>query len=178
MEINYYIELVNFFIKHNLYDEKIFNYLNRNKIIVDYREIEHRGEIRCYKQTKNNILNKVWICVPTIYDSKTLLINIYIYMHAILLCKKLGKKTNDKTNNQILAMLYEKIYVEENPNNELKEYLDSLNEYTRENGPINDKIALGVQQELLEYYNSKNPNLENLQKKAKKLSRKYQRNNR
>ena len=165
-----YTELVNFFKKHNLYDEKTFNYLNRNKIIVDYREIESRSEIRCYNLTKNNILSKVWICVPTIYDSKTLLINIYIYMHAILLCKQLGTKTNDKRNNQILAMLYEKIYVEENPNSELTEYLNTLNEYTREKGPLNDKIALGVQQELLEYYNSKNPDLEDLQKKAKKLS--------
>lgn len=177
MTKNYYNEFIDFFKKHNLYDQEMFDYLNEDKIIIDYRELERRSEIRCYHQIINNTLNKVWVCVPVICDYKTLLINIYIYMHAIQLYKQLGKKIKPQTTNQSIAMLYEKLYLEENPNTELKEYISVLDNYTKEKGTIEEKTSLEIQQDLLEYYNKKKPNFNKIQKKAKKISKKYERKN-
>lgn len=177
MEPKLYNEFINFFIEKGLYNEITFDYLRNNSKIIDYIDKEARQEIGCYHITKNQILKGVCICVPMIKDYKTLLINIYVYTHAIQLCKQMGKKIDSKMNNQILPMLYERIYVEENPNSILIEYIDTLNNYTKEHGPKEDQISLGIQKELLEYYNSEKPSFEKLQKKAKKLSKRYQRKN-
>jgi len=178
MNPNFYNEFLNFFKEKGLYNEIIFDYLRNNEEIIDYNDIKKRKEIRCYYIIKNKILTGVWVCVPKIKDYKTLLINIYIYAHAIQACNQLGKKFDNTKNTRALPMLYERIYLQENPNNELEEHLNILDNYTKENGPKQDQISLGIQKKLLDYYNSKNPSFENLQRKAKKLSKKYQRSNR
>lgn len=177
MKQNLYNEFINFFKEKGLYNEITFDYLKKNGEIIDYINKERREEIRCYCIIKNGILTGVWVCVPRITDYHTLLINIYIYTHAIQLCKQIGRKYNPQNDTRTLPMLYEKIYLQENPNSELEEHINTLDKYTREKGPKEDQISLGIQKELLEYYNSKNPSFEKLQKKAKKLSKRYQRNN-
>ena len=74
-------------------------------------------------------------------------------------------------------MLYELLYFLKNPSKELEDYLTSLNNRIEKDSQQEYKIALTVQKEMLDYYNKQNPSFEKLQKKAKVLSRKYQRNN-
>ena len=146
-----YNEFINFFIKHGLYDENTFNYLKRNSTIFDYREEEKRPFIGYSYSAPNDILREIEIFVPIITDYKTLLINIYVYMHAIILYKQMGKKIETNDYNCVLPMLYEKIYQLENPREELEKYLIELDDNTRENGLKQHKIALNMQDELLDY---------------------------
>lgn len=178
MEKNLYNEFINFFKTKGLYNEITFDYLRNNGEIIDYLDEERRPEIRCYCIIKNKILTGVWVCVPLIKDYQTLLINIYIYTHAIQLCKQIGRKYDPKNDTRTLPMLYERIYLQENPNSELEEYINTLDNYTKKHGPKEDQTSLGIQDKLLEYYNSKNPSFEKLHKKARKLSKKYQKSNR
>lgn len=168
-----YNEFINFFIKHGLYDENTFNYLKRNSTIFDYREEEKRPFIGYSYSAPNDILREIEIFVPIITDYKTLLINIYVYMHAIILYKQMGKKIETNDYNCVLPMLYEKIYQLENPREELEKYLIELDDNTRENGLKQHKIALNMQDELLDYYKKKKPSFQKLERKVKRLSRKY-----
>ncbi|MGN1342477.1 MAG: hypothetical protein ACI4VL_04560 [Bacilli bacterium] len=68
--------------------------------------------------------------------------------------------------------MYEKIYLNENPNEELERYVNMLNQKIIESNQIEYKIALDLQNELLEYY-YKIRNFNKLESKAKKLSKKY-----
>ena len=173
MAYELYKEFINFFKKHGLYDENIFNYIQKNKITFDYYDEERNYKIGYYPTIRNDILTNVTIYVPFINNQKTLLINIYIYMHAIQLCSKLGQKIDNIDNNETLSMLYQKIYLQENPNQELEKYLSKQDEYTKENGMGKYKIALAVQNELLKYYNEENPTFRQMQKKAKRLIKKH-----
>ena len=166
-------EFINFFIKHGLYDERTFNYLKYKTTTFDYREEEKRPFIGYSYSAPNNILTEIEIFVPIITDYKTLLINIYVYTHAIILYKQMGKKIENNDFNCVLPMLYEKIYLLENPREELEEYLTILDDNTRENGLKQHKVALNMQDELLDYYKKKQPNFQKLERKVKRLSRKY-----
>lgn len=168
-----YNEFLNFFKKHGLYDKNIFQYIQENKVTFDYYDEERNHKTGYYPTIRNGILTDVTIYVPFINNKKTLLINIYVYMHAIQLCNKLGKKIENIDNNETLSMLYQKIYLQENPNQELEKYLLKQDEYTKENGKEKYKLALKVQNELLKYYNEESPTFKQMQKKAKRLTRKH-----
>lgn len=174
MKKNYYTEFINFFKKHNLYDEKIFNYIKENITLIDYRDEENRQFIGCYYVlNKKEILTKIKIFVPYIDSPITTLINIHEYIHAITLYQYLGKKFKAKKDIEILPLLYEKLYILENPTPELKEYVVKINKSIEENNEEKYTVALKSQEELLKYYHENNPSLKKLQQKAKKLSRKY-----
>lgn len=169
-----YTEFINFFKKHNLYSEEAFKYLIKNTIYFDYREEDKRPYIGYHYLTdKNSILKEIKLYLPYISDYKTLLINIHEYIHALHLYRRLEKKYKKELDSEILPMLYEKIYLLENPNEILEEFLKYLNTLITENSPQEYKIALLVQEELLKYYIEKKPSFEKLQRKARKLTRKY-----
>lgn len=168
-----YLKFIDFFKKHNLYDEKVFKYIRENAILFDYLEEEKRAFIGCYySYDKNKCLSKITVVVPIINDERTLLINIHEYTHAIMLYHKLGKPCKIERDIEMLPMLFERIYLEENKNKNLEKYVKGLNESITEDSEIEYQIALKHQKELLEYYLKTN-NFTKLQKKARKLSRKY-----
>lgn len=167
-----YLKFINFFKEHNLYDETVFKYIRENAILFDYLEEEKRAFIGCYySYDKNNHLSKITIAVPIINDEKTLLINIHEYIHAITLYHKLGKTCKIETDIEMLPMLFERIYLEENKNQILEEYVKSLNEKITEDSEVAYQIALKYQEELLKYYHQ-TKDFNRLKRKAKKLSKK------
>lgn len=173
---NPYIEFINFFKNHNLYNENMFNYLRNNSIQFDYLDEEKRPYIGYHYITdKNSILTKIILYVPYIDNQKTILINIHEYIHGIILYNNLEKKFKQGTDSEILPLLYERLYLTENKDKEIENFLNYLNNRISED-PLNliqYKIALEVQQQMLSYYQEKNPNFTELQKKAKKIARKY-----
>lgn len=170
-----YLKFIDFFKKHNLYDETIFKYIRENAILFDYLEEEKRPFIGCYyNYDKNKCLSKITVVVPIINDERTLLINIHEYTHAIIIYNKLGKKYKIEKDIEMLPMLYERIYLEENKKKALEKYVQGLNQRITEDSEIEYQIALKYQRELLEYY-YQTYDFNKLQKKAKKLSRKYTR---
>ena len=165
----YYNDFINFFKKHNLYDEEIFNYIQKNRTLFDYRDEEQRIFIGCYYTcNKQGILQKIKLCVPFIDNQITLLINIHEYIHAIELYKNIGKKYEQKDTEETLPMLYEQLYYLENPNKELEIYLIELNKKITKKSSKSYQIALLIQEELLAYYQKTNPTLKKLQTKVKK----------
>lgn len=172
---NYYREFINFLKKHNIYNEEILNYIKYHSTRFDYRDDEKRPFIGCYYSvTKKDILQKFTLYIPIINSPIAVLINIHEYLHAIELYSKLGKKYKPQNSIEVLPMLYEYLYFTENPSKELESHLTYLNNKITEDSPIKYQIAINIQSELLEYYQEKNPSLKTLEKKTKKLTRKYQ----
>ena len=102
MTPNYYTEFITFFKKHNLYDKEMFEYIHHNSTKFDYRDEDQRVFIGCYYMcNKQNILQKIKLCVPIIDSPITVLINIHEYLHAIELYNKIGKKYQSNDTKEI-----------------------------------------------------------------------------
>ena len=170
----YYLEFITFFIKHNLYNEEMFEYIRENSFLIDYREEEKRPLIGCqYTFDKKDRLTRINLLVPIMHDKLTILINIHEYLHAITLYKYLGKKCKLGFEKETLPMLFETIYALENQDTELQNHLNYLNSHIKnEDSQLEYKISLLIQPELLNYYQTKNPSFQKLQHKAKKLTKK------
>lgn len=150
--IKYNDELISFFKRHNLYDEEMFKYLQNNTTMIDYHIKEQRDLIGCfYTFVNNNILKTIHLNVPYIYDDITMLINIHEIVHGIELYKKLNKKAKINNMCEILPILYEKIYIEETNNDDLRKYHQQVNN----NIGRKDKryhIAFSIIEELYQQY--------------------------
>ena len=169
--MEYHPKIINFFKEHNLYDEKKFNYLKNNSIMVDYENPEERSFIGCfYILDQRNILRKIKLNLPYVMNEETTLINIHELTHGIENYYKIGKKFKKDITIETLPLLYEKLYILENPSEELiayGKYLDNLIEETSEK---EYKFALKVREELLNNYDY---DMVKIQKRTKKLVRKY-----
>lgn len=171
MRSNLYAEFIDFFKKQGLYDEEMFNYIRENSILFDYLEEERIGSIGCYYFNKNGKLDYIRLFVPVINCYEALLINIHVYISAILAYKSLGKKYQIGRDEEVLPMLYERIYLLENPNQKLEEYFELLNQNITDESDEKYQIGLNVSAELLDYYKNNAPTTRKLEKKAKRLSK-------
>ncbi len=170
--MNYYEELINFFKRHNMYDEKTFNYLSNHTIMIDYNDPEQRDFIGCfYILDKFNRLQSISLGLPYVFNEKTMLISIHELTHGIENYLKLGKKFKKDITIEALPLLYEKIYINENPNEELIKYSKYLDDIIINNCEKEYQFALVIREELLKNYNY---NMQKMSKLTKKLSRKYQ----
>lgn len=175
MKENYYTKFVNFFKKHGLYNEEIFKYINKNTERFNYysEEITNiRGLYHYYNKYNELISFKLYL--PHIEDNITAIINIRPYIQAIYAYPNLGKKHSSNIDVEIIAIYFEKLYLKENPDPELENYLNNI--YTsikKENNNNEYQIALNAQEKLKNYQQRKKTNLKKLQRKAKKLSKKY-----
>ena len=168
-----YNKFIGFLDKHNLYDKDILKYFQSNSLIFDYSNEEFRDFIGCYYSfDKSERLIKIKACVPYIYDDKTILINIHEYIHFYLLYKKIGKKFIIGLDSEALPILYEKIYILENPSEELLSYEEYLNHFIIDSDDKKYILALKLQDELINLYN-KGLSIERLNFKVKVLARKY-----
>lgn len=176
MSTHYYNKFIDFFERHELYNKETFDYLRTHSILFDYRDTDHRPFIGCFYTTKNGKLEKINLVVPYIDSDITTLINIHEYTHAITVFPYMHKSFTEDNACEILPLLYERIYLEENKDNEkLREHITAINKIIKEsnNSEITKyKIALNMQNELLDYYNSGHTSIDELNKKAKKLIRK------
>ncbi len=167
----YYQKFIDFLKKHNLYDEDVINYWKNHKVSFDYREEEQRDFIGCFYMLRDNVLEKISLIVPFIDNDKTVLINIHEYVHLFLLYPKLRKKCIIGIDKEVLPILYEKIYIHENPTDELINYYEYLNSFIEKSGKEEYLIALDISEQLLENNYS---NIRQLERKTKKLTKFYQ----
>ena len=176
MNINYYQKFIDFFERHELYDKETFDYLKNNTQLFDYRDTDQHGFIGCFYLTKKGILQKINLILPFIDSDITTLINIHEYTHGIIAYKKINSILTENIVNETLPLLYERIYLEENKDNEnLREHINNLNRrIINSTDPESKKYkqALSTQDQLLDYYYSGHTSIKDLNKKAKKLIRK------
>lgn len=131
--MKYHSKVVNFFKEHNLYEEKMFDYLQNQSTMVDYQNPDERIIIGCYYiLDKKGKLKELMLNLPYVYDEKTMLINIHEITHGIENYQKLGKRFKNNITIETLPLLYEKIYIQEVNNEELTKYGESLDKIIEE----------------------------------------------
>lgn len=170
MKIN--SNLIDFFKRHNLYDKKVFNYIEENSVMIDYRDEEQWPFIGCfYVLDGNNILKRFQVNMPYVFDDVTALISVHEIVHGIECYKKLGKWFEKDVTIEVLPMFYEKLYMLENASEELLEYCKYLDEYIDASSDEEHRLALKIRDELLKEYKY-NYDLYKMEKLSKKLVKK------
>ena len=166
------IRVLDFFKKHNLYDDDIFKFISNNTIYINYNTIKDRCFIGTYWSVdKNNKLSRIKVVIPSVIDDVTLLINIHEIVHAIELYGYIGKKYVEPIYVEVLPIFYEKLYIKENPSIGLEKYNEYVDERIIESEKLKYLIGLRLQDKLFENYN--NQNLDKFYLVVKKLVKKY-----
>ena len=170
--MKYHSKVVDFFKKHNLYEEKMFDYLQNQSTMVDYQNPDERIFIGCYYSLdKKSKLKKITLYLPYVYDEKTMLINIHEITHGIENYQKLGKRFKNNITIETLPLLYEKIYIQEANNEELTQYGKMLDKIILEKEKNEYVFGLRAREELIRNFN--NEDIDKMSKKCKRLIRKY-----
>jgi hypothetical protein len=99
-----------------------------------------------------------------------MLISIHEITHGIENYFKLGKKFKEDITLEALPILYEKLYIMENPSDELNEYGKYLDSKITERCQKEYEFALRIREELIENYHF---DMHKTSKLVKKLARKY-----
>lgn len=169
MKFNSYI--IDFFKRHNLYDEETFDYLSKNATMIDYKDEDQRAMVGCfYILDEKKILKKLKINIPYVYNDITALIDIHELVHGIENYPKLGKRFKKDITIEALPILYEKLFILENPSDQLIKYGEYLDGIIEKSSEKEYKFALKIREELLKNYNY---DVTKMQKMSKKLVRKY-----
>ncbi len=170
--MEYHSKIVDFFRRHNMYDPKVFEYLKSNSSFVDYRDPDTRCFIGCFyiENKKTGRLVDLKLVLPYVTDDITALINIHEITHGIENYPKRGKRFKKGITIEALPLLYEKLYILENPSQELEAYGEYLDRMIEEASAKEYKFALKVREELLRNYNN---NMKKAERIAKREARKY-----
>ena len=169
--MEFHPKIIDFFKRHNMYDAKMFQYLKDNAMPIDYNYEEQRVMIGCfYLLNRKNILTGLRLNLPYATDDKTILISIHEITHGIENYYKIGKKFKKDITIETLPLLYEKLYILENPSPELIAYGKYLDRLIETENAEEYKFGLKVREKLLNSYAS---NMQKIQKKTKKLARKF-----
>ena len=168
--MRFHPKLIAFFKKHNLYDETMFTYFENHSTMLNSDFSDEMMMRACAYQvdSRTNILKGIHINVPYVKDEKTMLDNIHELTHAIFAYKRIGKKFKKDITIEALPLLYERLYILENPSEELQayaKYLDSL--ITEEDTAY--VFALQARDILLKSYDF---NPQKMERELKKISRK------
>ena len=165
-------DLVNFFKRHNLYEDKMFDYFNNNITHYDYNIWEYRILTGClFISSEDDILKKIHLCVPTIIDDITMLINVHEYTHAIEMYNNLEKIYKESIYREVLPITFERLYVMESSSMSLEDYREYLDNNVKRN---KDEYIIGsmIADELINNLN--NDNISNLKRKVRTIGRKYE----
>ena len=167
----YYNKFLEFLKSHNLYDDELYKYWYDNAMRFDYRDEDGRVFINTYYGFRDGYLSKIWSFLPIIDSDITVLINIHEYVHSFLLYNKLGKRCKFGQDCEVLPILFERLYIEENKTPELLKYYDYLNKMIIDSQDSKYTLALDLSNELIDYYN--NQSVGKLDNKVKRLVLKH-----
>ena len=138
--MRYNPKVIDFFKRHNMYEESMFEYLQDHSVMIDYDDPEQKYFVGFNYCVENGILRKFSMGIPYMKDYKTMLINIHEITHGIYAYRRLNKKFT-RIGIETLPMLYEKIFILENGSEELKQYGEFLDSCIVENSEEKYKYA-------------------------------------
>ena len=165
-------KLIEFFKRHNMYNDRMFEYLQNQSTMIDYNDPEQRCFVGCFPiLDKNDKIIKIKLNLPYINNDETMLISIHELTHGIERYQEMGKKYKKDITIEALPLLYEKIYILENPVKELVEYGKYLDSMIDEKCAKEYRFGLKIREELLKQYNN---NFKQMAKLTKKLAKKHQ----
>lgn len=139
--------------KYNIYNEDIFKYYENNKTVIGNQDINN-GFIGCYPKIENGILKKVKIVVPRIESYVDISINIHEYVHLVRLYNNLGKPIVFTDYEEVLPVLYELLFLNDNLNEECTNYLAYYREFILNSKNKEYIIALNLSNQLFLEYNN------------------------
>ena len=119
-----YKKFEDFLKKYKLYDQEVIDYIKTRMIIVDYSYEPARDYIGCFPIVKNGMITDIRLCVPKMVDDITVSINIHEYVHLLDVYKRLYEEDVKDKNEELLPVLCEFKYLEDNDT----EYLDYYKE--------------------------------------------------
>ena len=89
-------KIIEFFKRHNLYDEDMFNYFIGVCQFVDYYDDSINFSVSCPPRIdENGRICGFSLVLPYSYDEKTILVSIHELGHAIYWYKKMGRKYDE-----------------------------------------------------------------------------------
>lgn len=147
--------IIDFFKQLNMYDEKAFNYINKNS--KNYNLEDDYNNFKINLKIKNNKLTGFDVILPLIKNNNTMLINIYLYALSIYYYNKIGKVLDDDNLKYIFPITLVRIYTEINLGTSFKNKLDKYQlEKTLESDDILLLLAYDYQFEILNGYLNNN----------------------
>ena len=168
--MHYNDKVIDFFKRHNLYEEKMFKDLQKNSLAAYYVDPDENRKIRC--QTilgKNNKVLDYIIILPDTLNDITMLIELHEIAHGIVAYKSLGKKFK-KEYSEVLSCLVEKLYVKEMNSERVTNYSKYLDSLVDESDDISYRFGLYASEELIDGFDG---DINKMNKDCKKLLRKY-----
>ena len=118
-------KLINFYKEVKLYDINIFSQIIRRLKIIPNNLVKNDFYGVFPKIDKNGSLKDFVICVPSINDLDSFLVNVHEFAHAINLYENLGKTFKLKFMDEVLPKSLERIYLNNHEN------LKTIEEYNK-----------------------------------------------
>ena len=164
----YYRKFIEFLKEHGIYDEEVVKYYREHWELFDYLDVEERINMGTYYVIRNGQLEEIRPVVPIMNNDVTVLINVHEYIHVLMNYKKINQHAKIRTkDHEVLPIFYEKVYVKENPSEELVEYHKFLTECIDDAPEEQFVLALNISDKLMEDYD--NQSIDELNRKTKKL---------
>lgn len=174
--MRYNDEIIDFFKRHNLYEKEMFDYLQKQTDMVDYRVEEDRIYIGCGYNI-DHITQRILgfrICIPYAFDEITTLICIHEIAHGIWGYKKLNQKYKS-LEVELFPMRLEKVYITERASEILNNYANYLDSTIDENSDEKYRFALLNRDKLDD---SALSSFKSIDKHTRKLAKSWKRFNR
>lgn len=166
--------IIDFFKRHNLYDEEMFDHLQKNSLKAHYCDSNERSKIKCRTiLNKNGKVLDYLIVLPDVTDHITMLIQLHEIAHGIVAYKFLGKKYI-KEYSEVLSFLVEKLYINEMNDSKVTEFSNYLDNLINEEDELSYKFGLYASEELIDDFDG---DINKMNKDCKKLLRNYKKVN-
>ena len=148
-------KLIDFFKKHNMYDEEMFKYITEQSTMIDYDDPDQRCFVGCfYILDKNGKLTGLKLNLPYVNSEETMLISIHELTHGYENYQKIGKKFKKDITIEALPLFYEKVYTLENSSERLQKYSEYLDKIIMEESEKQYQFGLKIREELLKQYHN------------------------
>ncbi len=146
--------LIDFFKKHKLYNKEMFKYFEEHSTMIDPNYEDERMLTGCAYSIDRytGILKDIHITLPYIIDESTLLDSVHELTHAIFSYYKIGKRFEKDITIETLPLLYERLYIMDNPSQKLEAYGKHLDSLIDETDP-EYYFAINARETLLKSYN-------------------------
>lgn len=169
-----YFLFENFLKRHELFNEKVYNYIKDNSVLVKYKNIEDFSSIGCsIVLDRKGRLSQVIPIVPLPKNKKMVAINIFIYVQAMILIPNIGKVFDENSYNNILPFVFQRLFILENSNKYLLSFEEKMTaNLCRENQKKYDNIMIH-RNTLIEGFKKDKESLNNEARKIRRKAKNY-----
>ncbi len=163
--------IMDFFMRHNMYDSGTFRYIANNTEMFDYIIEEQKRDAMGFVTHIDDfqVLRGFTLCMPNPVDSRTRLIIINCISQAIYAYKYLNKLMTNAMRLEALGFLYEKLYILESNDPDLVKFGQFIDNSIDENTQEKYKFALFARDYLVDSYEDDINKMDKLSKKLVKI---------